>query len=517
LVSRLILRLVSRLVSRSAAHSIRPFDLPGPCMKLCLSSVSFSAPVAAAAIALAGVWTVVATGAAHAQDSATSSPADTVANAASFQACVDALRRERPQHPEVRAETFDQYTRGVTDIRPVIQAATESQPEFKLAIWDYVARLVDEDRIAQGKEILQTQAAPLRAIAARRGVDPATAVAVFGVETDYGRVGGRYRVVDATLSRACLDLKSKERKKHFYAALWLLQEGLVQPDAFRGSWAGAFGLTQFMPGTFVAFMDDGDGSGKADIVNSAPDALATTANYISSLGWTDGLRWGVEVAPPKGPAADLVAGERDHACLSGGDAIGKCRTIEQWIAMGVAAVDAKDGASGSLAALPKGTRAALLAPGGNDGPAWLVTRNYQAVWQYNRADAYALSIGLLSDALRGDPPMQTAWPTDDIGLSRSGMRQLQQSLLQHGHTDVVADGYDGPKTREAIRQEEKQRGWPETGRAGQRIARAVKADAVAATRDSQQPVAPDAAASAPSSAVSDVPLPQPAASSPATN
>ncbi len=387
-------------------------------------------------------------------------------DATPFAACIESLRRELPQHPQVRAETFDTYTRDAQDIRAAIRAATESQPEFTLPVWDYIARLVDTRRIAEGKDVLSEQADRLIAIVARRGVDAETAVAVFGVETDYGKVSGRHRVIDATLSRACLNLTSKERKHHFFAALWLLQQGLVQPDTFRGSWAGAFGLTQFMPGTFVAYMDSADASGVVDIIGSAADALATTANFVSGSGWVGGLRWGAEVVRPKSALRDWVSSERDHSCLAAAasDQGGKCRSVDQWAALGVITLPP---------GLPAGTRAALLAPAGDQGPAWLVTRNYQAIWQYNRADAYALAIGLLSDALRGDPPMRTPWPTDDLGLGRDEMRALQTELIRRGHVDLVADGLEGPITRDAIRAEERLLGWPETGRAGARIARAL--------------------------------------------
>lgn len=117
----------------------------------------------------------------------------------------------------------------------MILSASESQPDFKLALWDYIARRVDKQPIAGGKAVLAAQARPLYTIAMRRGVDAAIAVAVFGVETDYGLVEGRYPFVDATFSRACLYLNSKERKRHFSAALWLLQQGLVKVDAVRGS------------------------------------------------------------------------------------------------------------------------------------------------------------------------------------------------------------------------------------------------------------------------------------------
>jgi lytic murein transglycosylase len=384
--------------------------------------------------------------------------------------CVETLRQELPQHPEVSAQTFDARTRDATDLRPVILSATQNQPEFQIPIWDYIARLVDTRRIAAGKEVLSTQAAALQAIESRHGVDGATVAAVFGVETDYGKVSGRYPVVDATLSRACLDLSSQERKRHFFAALWLLQEDLVQPDSFRGSWAGAFGLTQFMPGTFVTYMDSSKGSGGADIISNPADALATTANFIAGSGWTPGLRWGIEVKGPKDVVRDMNASEREHGCLSSSDPSEKCKTIAQWKALGIAAVNPQPIATDS----PEGARAALLAPSGEEGPVWLVTGNFQAIWQYNRADAYALAIGLLSDALRGDPPLRAAWPTDDIGLSRDGMRDLQQILVQRGHTDVAPDGFDGPITREAIRSEERKRGWPETGRAGTKIVKALR-------------------------------------------
>ena len=401
-----------------------------------------------------------------------------------FATCIDSLRRDLPQHPQVRAETFATHIRDAQDLRPMIRAATDDQPEFELAVWDYIARLVDTQRVADGMRVMAAWAAPLQAIAARRGVDAATAVAVFGVETDYGQVEGRYPVVDATLSRACLDLGNKERKRHFFAALWLLQQGLVQAESFRGSWAGAFGLTQFMPGTFVTYMERaesevrGEGAEPVDIVRSAPDALATTARFVAASGWVEGLRWGVEVTRPKDAVGPWVAAEREHACLGVGagdrsiDRPSKCRTVGQWAALGVKPVMAAGGVA--TPPLPDDARAALLAPAGDEGPAWLVTRNYRALWQYNRADSYALAIGLLSDALRGDAPRRAAWPTLDLGLGRAEMRELQAELVRRGHGDVSVDGFDGPRTRAAIRVEELGLGWPATGRAGTRLLHALR-------------------------------------------
>ena len=387
--------------------------------------------------------------------------------------CVGALRRELPRYPQLRADSFDTYTRGAKDLRATIEAATAAQPEFVLPVWDYLARRVDARRIEEGRDLLQSQAGALQDIDRRYGVDSASVVAVFGVETDYGRVRGKYPVLDATLSRACLDLSSNERKRHFFAALWLLQQGWVAPDDFLGSWAGAFGLTQFMPGTLLNLM--GDGATTVDIVHSVPDALATTARYLKSLGWVDGLPWGKQVHASRDIALAWGVSESSLFCLNAGTDMDRCRTVQQWEAAGVLPVDRLSAASGGT--LPADARAALLMPAGPDGPLWLVTTNYRAVWRYNRADAYALAIGLLSDALRGAPPRSLPWPTDDLGVSRAELREMQVLLAARGHCEVQPDGAEGPRTAAAIRQEEERHRMPGTGHAGQHILRALRADA----------------------------------------
>jgi glucose-6-phosphate 1-epimerase len=143
-------------------------------------------------------------------------------------ACIAVLRQDLTTRRDIRPETFDTYTRDAQDLRPLIDNATREQPEFQVPIWDYLARRTDAQRVAQGRELLQRESAALAAIEQRSGVEGATVVSVFGVETDYGRVAGTVPVVDATLSRACLNLKSAERRQHFFAALWLLQEGVVR-------------------------------------------------------------------------------------------------------------------------------------------------------------------------------------------------------------------------------------------------------------------------------------------------
>lgn len=400
----------------------------------------------------------------------------------SFDACVESLRRELPSHPEVLPQTFTTHASRARDMRPLIEDAVRTQPEFRLNIWDYLARLADDQRADDGRALMQREARALKLIEERHRVDAPTTVAVFGVETDYGRVAGKYPVVDATLSRACLNLQSAERKRHFFAALWLLQEGIVTPEDFKGSWAGAFGMTQFMPATFLEYMRGAPGGPVADIVHSVPDALATTARYLRALGWIDGLPWGVEVKVPEA-ATGWNALEADHGCLAAARDARKCRSVAAWASGGVRRIDGSSlllpGPLGSE--LPKTTPAALLMPAGREGPAWLVTPNYHAIWQYNRSDAYALAIGLLSDALRGLPPRQVEWPTDDPGISRAQFKEVQMLLIQRGHCDVTVDGFNGPLTATSIREEENRLGWPETGRAGARLLVRLRSDRATAS------------------------------------
>jgi lytic murein transglycosylase len=423
--------------------------------------------------------------------------------------CVSSLRQELPA--KVKPETFDTLTREVQDLRPVVDTATKTQPEFQLPIWDYIARRTDEQRVAQGRDIMASQEAALASIRQRHGVDGATTVAVFGVETDYGRVRGAYPVIDATLSRACLNLQSAERKDHFFTALWLVQEGIVRPEEFKGSWAGAFGMTQFMPGTFAKYMSAADDKGRVDIIHSVPDALATTARYLRGLGWIEGTPWAVEVRVPPSVAQRWNATESEHGCLTQQSPVGKCRRVAEFAVDGVTRVDGQPLVRPNSLLnqqLEPSLNAALLMPAGAQGPAWLITPNYQAIWRYNRADAYALAIGLLSDALRGVAPQRTPWPTDDAGLSRAEFRELQAMLFRLGHCDVVVDGASGPKTSAAIRDEERKLGWVETGRGGQRVFAALKKinapESACAVAESASGAAsaPEAAASVAASAAS---------------
>jgi len=239
-----------------------------------------------------------------------------------------------------------------------------------------------------------------------------------------------------------------------YATVKIIQDEHVAPERLVGSWAGAFGHTQFMPSTYLRLAVDFDGDGRRDLVDSVPDALASTANFLAKAGWRDDLAWGYEVRLPAGFDAG-VAGRRNKQPMS------------RWTALGVLRVD------GST--LPAGSApAALLLPAGAQGPAFVVTRNFDAIFSYNAAESYGLAIAHLSDRLRGGSRFVTPWPTDDAGLSRAERRELQGLLIMRGHDIGSPDGIIGAKTREAIGAEQTRLGLTANGRAGQKILQALR-------------------------------------------
>ena len=372
---------------------------------------------------------------------------------AGFQRCLAALQ------PQAAARGIDaaQFTRLTADLQPdrSVLPLLNAQPEFTTPIWDYLSGLVDEQRVADGRAMLATHGELLARIAAEYGVDAETVVAVWGVESDYGRVTGKrpLRVSLATL--ACEGRRQAFFRGEFLALLSLLHSGDLVDPALTGSWAGAFGQTQFMPSTYARIAVDGDGDGRRDLVASIPDALASTANYLKRAGWRSGQPWGYEVKLPAG--FDVALAGRTAR-----------RPLSDWVARGVTRVD------GSAIA-PSDTRSALLLPAGRNGPAFLVLRNYDAIYSYNAAESYALAIATLADRLRGGAGIATPWPTDDPGLSRAQRRELQALLLARGHDIGAADGMVGSATRKAIAAEQQRLGQqPADGRAGQRILDALR-------------------------------------------
>ena len=375
-----------------------------------------------------------------------------VAIADPFDQCLNRLRVSKSGR-RLSSATWAHVLGTRPDTTVLVQL--NAQPEFRLPIWDYLAVMVDEERIADGRRLFEQYRTVFDTVSRRYGVDAYTVAAVWGVESNFGRGVGTYSVLRSLATLSCAGRRQTYFRGELFAALRIVQAGHIRADEFRGSWAGAFGQTQFMPGVFWGRAVDFDGDGRRDLMTNTGDALASAANYLRLAGWRTGRPWGIEVRlPPADSAIGRGAGRRVR------------HPLRDWAARGLVRADStpliREGADSSL-------EAGLFIPSGPTGPVWLVTANFEAVYRYNAAESYTLAILHLADRLRGDPAIVVPWPTDDPGLSRAERRELQTLLAGRGHPIGVIDGLLSQATRAAVRVEQARLGQAVTGRPGQQL------------------------------------------------
>jgi lytic murein transglycosylase len=368
---------------------------------------------------------------------------------ADFSSCVASLRAEAA-HEGVSVAALDAAFNGFQPDLKVLDFQKD-QPEFKTPVWDYLATLVDEERVTDGKAKMAEQAAALAKAEERYGVSRYVIAAIWGVESDFGRSMGKRPLVQSLSTLACLGERASYFRGELMATLKIISNGDVPADRLDGSWAGAFGQTQFMPSTFLRLAVDLDGDGHRDIVDSAADALGSTANYLHKSGWRTGVPWGFEVKIPAGYSGP--SGRRAKAAMA------------SWAARGVTRVDGRPLGEGE---------AGLLAPAGLNGPTFLVTSNFEAIYSYNASESYALAIATLADRMAGGRPIATPWPTDDPGLSRAERRELQKLLIAHGYDVGEPDGAVGKKTKDAIADFESKHGLERDGRPSTKVLNALR-------------------------------------------
>jgi lytic murein transglycosylase len=386
-----------------------------------------------------------------------------------FAACVQSLAEQtgtagRPLRREdfLRIASAAQYDDRVRQSMLV----RADEPAFW---WDELAATTDEDRVQQGRAILAREAAALQRIEDQYGVPKEIVVAIYGIETNYGPAAGRIPVLDAAVTLACLRPCSQGRatsscisRERAFATVRLLRDRRVPAESFVGSWAAAFGRTQFVPDTFEMIAVDGDGDGVVDIINSERDAWASTANHLKTRGgWRLDQPVYLEVSVPAAQQARFAA--RDTSIRLPAEA----KPLSQWIAQGWQVI-APGRPPAQLAGDPE---VYPFVPVGLPGPAFLVSRNFDTIRRYNFSDRYVMEVALLAHKIAGGTDFVTPWPTDDPGLSRAQVRELQAWLQQRGHALVTPDGVMGRNTRDAIAAERAAKGMPPGRRVGQRTMR----------------------------------------------
>lgn len=314
---------------------------------------------------------------------------------------------------------------------PDVVQRDRNQSEFTKTIWDYLKTAVSDLRISNGKVALQSQRRNLEAIERKYGVDKQVVVAIWGLESAYGTFRGKTRVIGALASLAYDARRSAFFEEQLIAALRILQSGDTTPDRMTGSWAGAMGHTQFMPGSYLEYAVDFDGDGRRDIWSDDPvDALASAAAYLQGHGWIKGQPWGVEVTLPKG--FDYLLANRSIT-----------KPPADWAALGVVGLDGKP--------VPEHGLGAVLLPGGAQGAAFMIFDNFTVLEAYNTADAYVIGVGHLADRIIGGGPIQGGWPVQDRALTHDERIELQQRLTRAGFDTQKIDAKIGPLTIAAVR------------------------------------------------------------------
>ncbi|CAA7624480.1 lytic transglycosylase domain-containing protein [Magnetospirillum sp. SS-4] len=281
----------------------------------------------------------------------------------------------------IRPETLDAALADVKHIDRVIEL-DRKQPEFTLRFAEYRDRIVSDTRVEEGRRKLAENRALLAEIEKRYGVQPRFVVALWGIETNFGKNTGGMPVVSSLATLAYDGRRSKYFRTELMNALTILDQGHIQPAAMIGSWAGAMGQCQFMPSTFLNFAVDWDGDGKRNVWTNRADALASAANYLAGEGWRGDQTWGRAVRLPKDFDAGLFGLETR-------------KTLKEWNDLGVRSGDGKPLPVRDLQA------SVVLAEPGKGTAAFLVYDNFRTIMKWNRSTFFALSVGHLADRIGG--------------------------------------------------------------------------------------------------------------------
>lgn len=297
-------------------------------------------------------------------------------NEAKFSQWLDMTLSEAVRDHKIAQSTVDKVKSGIKPIDRVIEL-DRSQPEFKRTFEQYISRAVSKTRTKKGRAYMKEYSSLLNEIGKKYGVQPRFIVALWGIETNFGKTTGGFSVLSSLATLAFDGRRSAYFKKEFFNALKIIDQGHISHDKMKGSWAGAMGQSQFMPSSFFAYAVDYDGDGHRDIWTSRPDVFASIANYLSKVGWDDSKTWGRRVTVPKGLSRNKYLGLQIE------------KTLTQWSKIGI-----KKHNGQALPRVPS-LKASLIQP--QENYSYLVYKNFNNILKWNRSTSFALAVGLLSD------------------------------------------------------------------------------------------------------------------------
>jgi membrane-bound lytic murein transglycosylase B len=298
-----------------------------------------------------------------------------VAAAGDFSAFLAGVKRDALSQG-IRPGTVDAALRYAQFDSHVIEL-DQKQPEHRLSFAEFINKVVNQQRIDSAREKLAENSQMLQRVRQRFNVQPGFVVALWGIESDFGKTTGSYPVMSALATLAYDGRRATFFRPELIAAMRILDQGHIRPNEMTGSWAGAMGQCQFMPSTFLSYAVDFDGDGRRDIWNDRADVFGSIANYLARLGWRGDETWGQQVRLP-GNIDTSVAG------------LDTRRPLAEWSRLGVRA------ANGAPLG-DRGGNASLLVPDGPSGPAILVTDNFRAIMKWNKSVPFAASVGMIAD------------------------------------------------------------------------------------------------------------------------
>jgi len=397
----------------------------------------------------------------------------------SFKEWMDKFTQDAIENDGVSIKTANMVNTQIRLLPNVIRL-DRSQPEFVNTFLKYYESHVSPVRVVNGRKKLKEYESLLNQLESKYGVSREILIAFWGMETNYGTYQGDIDTLSALATLAYEGRRSTFFKHQLIDAMRIIDQQQLPMSYFKGSWAGAFGHMQFMPSTFMMYALDGDANQSIDVKNSVPDALTSAANYISKVGWEINTPTMIEIKLPEYFPYQYAS-------------IDKEKTIKQWSALGVVAIDAKlsDSAFARLSSQNKRAeysaydhqyvdkiikfkplaeviddqkmKAAIVLPQGWQGPAFMVFNNFHTIMDWNRSINYALSVTLLAQQLKDLTVLGAGKDADAGALTLLQMKRLQFMLNQLGFDSGPPDGYPGLQTQSAIRAYQLSQGLPADG------------------------------------------------------
>ncbi len=310
---------------------------------------------------------------------------------ADFDVYVAALKKEAIEKGYDQALIEQAF--ATAKFKKKVISADKNQPEVKETLETYLPKRVPQWKIDRARKLYKENQDVLEKVAKEYGVQARFIVALWGLESNFGKIQGGHSVIASLVTLAFDGRRETMYKNQLWAALDILREGHITLDKFKGSWAGAMGQTQFMPTSFNAYAVDYNGDGRKDIWTTEEDAFASIANYLKQAGWNDDLTWGRQVKLPEGFDNSNIL-KRGTKTRSQWLEYWKDseRSLADWQALGVRKMDGSD--------LPNvDITAAMVMPDDVNGRMYLAYDNYKALMHWNRSYYFATSVGYLSDRI----------------------------------------------------------------------------------------------------------------------